>query len=619
MAGRFGRCPVGLRTRILFGYAVAIALMGTLVVWAMVHVVSLGRASDAILSENYASILAAENMINALERQDGGLLLALAGDGDAGAARVRTQDTVFREWLALAQQNVTIAGEGDLVRSLAADYEAYRDRVGALIDAWNASALPAGPGAYATDVYPSFARVLDDAAGLRVLNEREMYAASDRAGDEAARAVRSTSLAAVFVVGLAFATSLVFADRQVRPVRGMAEAAQRIASGDYAVEVPVQGRDELGRLATEFNRMARELGAYHALRVDELVLEKGKLEAVLAGIDDGLLVFDAGLGVVSVNPAARRMLDLDEEDGADRPCGELLPFPEVCDLVRQAIDTGAAPDLPDAERMLVFATRSGHRHCQFAVTPILGREGQPSGAVLLLRDLTRLMDVERLKSEFVTAASHELRTPLTSLSMSVDLLLERIADDLAERDRELLEAAHEEVHRMKTLIDDLLDLSRIEAGRIELTFAAVAVADLFAHVETIFESQLKEKRISLAVEADGGLPKVRADANKATWVLTNLVSNALRYVSEGGHIGLSARRAGRFVQLSVTDDGPGIPPEVRDRIFEKFVKVKGQQAGGSGLGLAICKEIVRAHGGTIWVAPSSERGTTFTFTLPSAG
>ncbi|MFU8889613.1 MAG: ATP-binding protein [Trueperaceae bacterium] len=610
---------MGLRARILFGYAVAIALMGSLVVWAMVHVVSLGRASDAILSENYASILAAENMVNALEWQDRGLLLILAGDPDVGAARMHGQDAVFREWLALAEQNVTIPGEGDLVRSLAADYEAFRARVGALIDAWDASQGPGDPAVYSAEVVPSLTRVRDDAIGLRVLNESEMYAASDRAGDEAARAVRSIALAAAVVLLLAVATSLVFAERHVRPIRDIAEAAQRIANGDYAVAVPVQGRDEVGRLATEFNRMARELGAYHALRVDELVLEKGKLEAVLAGIDDGLLVFDAGLGVVSVNPAARRMLDLEEAGGADRPCGELLPFPEVCDLVQQAIDTGAAPELPDAERMLVFATRAGHRHCQFAVTPILGREGQPSGAVLLLRDLTRLMDVERLKSEFVTAASHELRTPLTSLSMSVDLLLERIADDLAERDRELLEAAHEEVHRMKTLIDDLLDLSRIEAGRIELTFANVAVADLFEHVETIFESQLKEKGILLNVEGAADLPNVRADANKATWVLTNLVSNALRYVPERGHIGLSARRAGRFVQVSVTDDGPGIPPGVRDRIFEKFVKVKGQQAGGSGLGLAICKEIVRAHGGTIWVAPSSERGTTFTFTLPSAG
>jgi NtrC-family two-component system sensor histidine kinase KinB len=268
--------------------------------------------------------------------------------------------------------------------------------------------------------------------------------------------------------------------------------------------------------------------------------------------------------------------------------------------------------------MLTFATRAGHKHCEYAVTPVAARDGRATGAVLLLRDLTRLFDVERLKSEFVTAASHELRSPLTGLSMSVDLLLERAADGMAARDRELLEAAHEEVHRLQALIDDLLDLSRIEAGRIEMAFADVPVASLFGHVASIFESQLAEKGISLELDPAADLPLVRADANKATWVLTNLVSNALRYVSPGGRIALAARPAGRFVRFAVSDDGPGMPPEVRERIFQKFVHAEGPPSGGTGLGLAICHEIVRAHGGTIWVESSTDQGTTFAFTLPAA-
>ena len=151
-----------------------------------------------------------------------------------------------------------------------------------------------------------------------------------------------------------------------------------------------------------------------------------------------------------------------------------------------------------------------------------------------------------------------------------------------------------------------------------MTFADVAVASLFDHVASIFESQLAEKGIVLALDAAADLPPVRADANKATWVLTNLVSNALRYVEPGGRIGLTARAAGRFVRFEVSDDGPGMPPEVRERVFQKFVHAEGSTSGGTGLGLAICHEIVRAHGGTIWVASSTDRGTTFAFTLPAA-
>ncbi|MFO7686522.1 MAG: HAMP domain-containing sensor histidine kinase, partial [Desulfobacterales bacterium] len=155
-------------------------------------------------------------------------------------------------------------------------------------------------------------------------------------------------------------------------------------------------------------------------------------------------------------------------------------------------------------------------------------------------------------------------------------------------------------------------------GSIELEFESVPVPTLFDHVEAVFKSQMEMKEVSLTSDLPVYMPKVRADANKITWVLTNLISNALRYVSKGGHIGLLAHRIGPHVHLSVRDDGPGIPPEYQTKIFQKFVQVKGQEAGGTGLGLAICKEIVRAHGGAIWVESSAGQGSTFTFTLPVA-
>jgi NtrC-family two-component system sensor histidine kinase KinB len=216
------------------------------------------------------------------------------------------------------------------------------------------------------------------------------------------------------------------------------------------------------------------------------------------------------------------------------------------------------------------------------------------------------------------AASHELRTPLTGMGMSIDLLLEHAAQGLSEKDRELLQAAHEEVHRMKALVNDLLDLSKIEAGRIELEFEQVPVHTLFEHVQEVFKGQAEIKHIRLTSELAVDLPEVRADANKVTWVLTNLISNALRYVRQDGQIQIAAKKIGPHVHLSVRDDGPGIPPEYQSKIFQKFVQVKGRQSGGTGLGLAICKEIVRAHGGAIWVESSPGQGSTFTFTLPVA-
>jgi NtrC-family two-component system sensor histidine kinase KinB len=197
-------------------------------------------------------------------------------------------------------------------------------------------------------------------------------------------------------------------------------------------------------------------------------------------------------------------------------------------------------------------------------------------------------------------------------------LLEEEAGEKSERERELLLAAREETERLRALVADLLDLSRIESGRIEMEIAPVAVAILVDKAFTAFQSQTEVAGIELTKSVPEHLSPALADPNKITWVLSNLLSNALRYTPRGGHIRMRAEQGGGWLYFSVADDGAGIPVEYQSRIFEKFVQVKGDQRGGSGLGLAICREIVRAHGGSIWVESSPGTGSTFTFTLQAA-
>jgi len=609
-----------LKKKILIGYGVAFALMGLVVAWAVTNLVSLGKATEAILSENYRSILAAENMVDALERQDSGILIMFLGDAETGIAQFRENEAVFLEWLARAKDNITIQGETELVQSIEADYAKYRKRFSTLTELRDTAkpSQPLSSAIYQESIHPLFTKVREVCVRLRHLNEETMYAASVRAGQMAERAIWSTALVAASALMVALIFSLFLAERIVRPIRRFMEATRRISSGDYAVQVPVETGDELGRLAGEFNQMAVQLGHYHEMNIEQIISEKNKAEAILFSIEDGLVVFDTELKVTGINPAARRMLGLEFAESSPWQCVDIFPDPNVCQLIRQTVETGRQPGVPDEERIITLPEGAQSRYYLFSVTAIRGRDRNLSGIVLLLRDVTRLKEVERLKSEFVMAASHELRTPLTSLGMSVDLLLEHVARGLAEKDRDLLQAAHEEVHRMKALVNDLLDLSKIEAGRIELEFESVPVSTLFDHVQAVFKSQMDMKEVALVREATGGLPNVRADANKITWVLSNLISNALRYVSKGGHIQLMTKRIGPQVHLSVRDDGPGIPAEYQSKIFQKFVQVKGQEAGGTGLGLAICKEIVRAHGGAIWVESSPGQGSTFTFTLPVA-
>jgi NtrC-family two-component system sensor histidine kinase KinB len=201
--------------------------------------------------------------------------------------------------------------------------------------------------------------------------------------------------------------------------------------------------------------------------------------------------------------------------------------------------------------------------------------------------------------------------------MSIELLIEGASDKLDDKQRQLLNAAGEELSRLKSLISDLLDLSKIESGKVEMVLEPVLPNMLADKAVEIFQAQARQKKIDLSCDVPEGLPEVLADPNKITWVLTNLIANALRFAN--GSVAVSASHAGQWVHFSVADDGEGIDRENQSRIFEKFVQVKSAKSvGGTGLGLTICKEIVRSHKGTIWVESTPGRGSTFTFTLPVA-
>jgi NtrC-family two-component system sensor histidine kinase KinB len=287
--------------------------------------------------------------------------------------------------------------------------------------------------------------------------------------------------------------------------------------------------------------------------------------------------------------------------------------------MKTTAESGHSPQLDEPAATLAVEHRDQTHYYRFSITPVKTEQEQMLGVVLLLQDVTKLKELDRLKSEFVMTASHELRTPLTSIAMSIGLLTENASQKLAENERALLGAAQEDVQRLRALVNDLLDLSKIESGRMEMEIVPVSISLLAERAISALSTQAEEKEIELAQQIPEELPEVKADPNKVTWVLTNLIANAIRYTDQGGHIQVSARPVKEFVFVSVIDDGAGIPLEYQSKIFDKFVQVKSTKAvSGSGLGLAICKEIVKAHGGMIWVNSTPGQGSTFTFTLPVA-
>jgi NtrC-family two-component system sensor histidine kinase KinB len=590
-----------LRARILAGYGLALLLVAVVLAVALGTTSRLGASGDALLRRNYVSIRAADGMADAVDQMHAGTLLARAGD-PAGPAQATAYADSFRAWLGRAQANVTEPGERESVARLDAAFRAYRPL-----------ALGTGGGPPATTL-SAFQGVRAEAVRLRTINQTAMVDASGRTRADARRAFRLTlgvGLAAL-AAGLAF--SLALASALVRPLRAMREAADAIGRGRYDVALPAPTDDDLGGLARAMGAMAHALRDYDALNVDRLLAEKRKTEAVLQAMDDGLVVVDAGMRVATSNPAAERVLG---PLVPGRLLDEAVHDRRLVDAVRTAFADGRGSGADAAPR---FVADAAGRHVQYVVSVLGGPPGGAPAAILLLRDLTRLQEAERLKSDFVRAASHELRTPLTGLGMALGMLRGPVAERLDERDQELLDVAVAEQGRLSALVSGLLDLAQMEAGHAALDLDDVDVRGLLDEAASRFAAQAEAGGATVDVVPGPALPPVRADAGRLALVLSNLVANALRYVGPGGHVRLSAGANEDGVQLSVTDDGPGIPVDWSERVFDPLAQVDDGRAGGSsGLGLSVARAIVRAHGGSIRIEEAPGTGACFLITLPSPG
>jgi NtrC-family two-component system sensor histidine kinase KinB len=607
-----------LRKKIFIGYGIILILLIVVFAWAFANLLTLGKASEAILTENYKSILAAESMINAIERQDSGILLLLLNHEERGLTQFRENETQFLQWLGRAKDNITVKGESDLLNAIDRQYSSYLVSFSKLRMIFQRSEK-GSKYFYDNNVFPLFNSVRNQCIQLEEINQKAMFQASTRA-----HALSRNAILSMLIIGFAAMTfglvfSLLLTNLLVRPLHNVMDAAKKVAQGNYEVQVPTVTHDELGQLAIEFNTMVDKLKTYNDMNIEQIISEKRKSEAVIQSIDDGIVVVNSELIITNINPTASAIFNTAAERAQGKHFLETVKNEELFSYMKISVETGQLPEIDEERNVITIKKDDELRYYLFSIVPVYSKQNSLLGVVLLLRNITKLKEVDRLKSEFVMIASHELKTPLTGIGMSIDLLHEMAFQRLNEKEQLLLNSAHEEVQRLKALINSLLDLSKIEAGKVDMEFDKTPLHILFEKAISVLKTQADEKSIELTSSLSRDLPLVKADVNKITWVLTNLISNALRYTESGGHISLFAEQMGNQMQISVTDDGAGIPYEYQSRIFDKFQQLKtDRNGGGSGLGLAICREIVRAHGGTIWVDSKPGEGSTFTFTLQVA-
>jgi len=600
---------MSLRTKLLIGYGVFIAALVVLGTWSAWRLHDMGKVSRRIISENYDSVVAAQEMKESLERQDSAALFALLGAHERALTQLHEHRARFDQNLNRAAHNITEAGETEAIAAIQNDRNDYYQRFDAFIVKPTANE-------YFGQLEPQFNQLRADCEHLLQLNQRAMLGKAEAAAGVAQLWFYRTLLIAGLLVAMSVALAFVLSQRIVGPLRRLTESTARIAAGDLTARVTVDSTDEVGVLAAEYNRMADNLRQLRDSDLGKLLVAQQTTEAAIDSLYDPVIVTDADGQVTKLNPAAEEIFG-SEKENAGMHVGEVARDARIAGAVAEALKSQHPVMVEEMSSVLPLAVAGSERAFRLRTTPMRDHQRHLLGAVTLLEDVTHLREIDRLKSDFIATASHELRTPLTSVQMGVYLLLERAAGELTDKQVEVLSACREDCERLDKLMRDLLDLSRIEAGESKPTLALVKTKDLIDDATEELRPQVESRGLDFNVDAPITLPAVRVDRTQVERVLANLVVNAIRYTQQG-EIKISAQPRGNSVAVSVSDTGSGIPQEYLPHIFDKFVQVPGATTGGAGLGLAISRLIVEAHGGQISVQSERGKGSTFTFTLPAA-
>jgi NtrC-family two-component system sensor histidine kinase KinB len=607
-----------IRSKIILTFIILVLLNLSAGFWAIYNIYALGTNFSMILKENYQSVLAAENMVKALERQDNALLVASEGEVPVKGAGYAENKELFFYWYEQAFRSAPTQSQQAIRDSIQHAYLHYTTSADSMISRIRQGAFVDASEYYYSVVRSKSDRLRELCFSLFELNQTEMFNARARASVIASQTAYGTMVASIIILILSIVAAAWLTKVLIKPAENLTETVKQIGTGKLDLKIDVLSNDEIGQLSREFNKMTERLRRFEQMNIEKIISEKRKSEVIVSSISDGLIVTDSQMRILHINARVAQLFDRTEQDAPEQPVGSVIRDERVLSLIQKAY-TGDEHEAGHGIHYLHFERSGNHFYFRPKVTRIFDNEGRLYGVLTLLQDVTQFKELDRMKSDFIATLSHEFRTPVTSINMSVDILNQQILGPLNDRQKELIQSAREDCHRLTKLARELLQLSKLESGRVELKNEELDVSALVESSLRPLQLQFREKGVTLQIDVPSDIPRIIADEQQISWVITNLVTNALKYTEAGGRVEVRARSDGGSLLVEVEDTGEGISPEYKDKIFDKFVQVKRASdatPGSVGLGLAIAKEIVETYDGRIWVVSEVGKGSTFSFTLP---
>ncbi|MBK7157209.1 MAG: PAS domain S-box protein [Ignavibacteria bacterium] len=605
-----------LKTLILWGYILMGAVILVLSLFSIYFIESLNKASQTILKDNYLSIESANKMIDNLDIIDNSQVILSSDsyrDKTVFHNEYKESKSIFENSLSISEGNITETGEREVLQNLRKEYQSYISKI--------ESADSSGSGnRYTMELLPSYKKVKQLCYELLSLNEKAML----RKNDEVKNISRDTEIYMLAITAVSLFLVLVIILKApgtiIQPIYELTKKVGAISEKKYSERIEVKSENEVGMLALSFNKMAEKLSEYEKSNVEKLIAEKKRAEAIVDNMRDAIIVLDENNDLILMNNVGSELLGLSGKEVIGKSASSIADSNNLFKNIFEEKDKLQDVFSGENKNYLRIINKDKEEFYLRDYTDVLDANGNRIGVIIVLKNVTGFKELDEIKSGFVATVSHELKTPLAAINMSLRLLNDSRIGELNAEQKKLTEEMKNEIRRLLKMVNELLNLSKIESGGEAYNYQFISVDELIDASVTPMLMQFEQNKVEFNFNIEKNLPKLKIDVNKIAWVIINLLNNAVRYTKTEGKITLSVSREKEFIKFSLKDNGIGIKPEHIGRIFQKFVQLNKSnmenQYKGVGLGLAIAKEFIEAHKGTIKVISEYNKGSEFIFYLP---
>ena len=570
-----------IKTKLTLGIGLLFLIIMLLTAVSSTYINALKNDTENILVANYNTLEYSRNMIMAIDETG------------------NKQDAIkkFQESLIKQQHNITEIGEKEATEKLTQHFNQF---------------------VLTPDDHLLQTTIRNDLAEIMRLNMFAIQRKSNIATKTAKDATTWIAISSTICFLISFALLLNLPGNIANPIKELTESIKQIADKNYNQRVHFVTHGEFGELARSFNVMAEKLEEYNNSNLFRLLLEKKRTQALINNMHDPIIGLDDSKKVLFANNEALKISGLKSEEIVGKFAQDVAVTNDLIRLlIRELMEPVQANE--KKEPLKIFADNKESyfekQIVNISVTPTGEKEIKHIGHVIILRNITPFKELDFAKTNFIATVSHELKTPISSIKMSVQLLEKKETGTINDEQKQLITGIKDDSDRLLKITGELLNLSQAETGNIQLNIQKCSPNIILQYALDAIKIQSEQKHIDLKISTDDNLPDVIADAEKTTWVLINLLTNAIRYSPEQSKVLIKIRKENDTVIFSVKDEGRGIDSRYRDKIFDRYFQVPGSSKTGTGLGLAICKEFIEAQGGIIKMESEIGTGSIFTITL----